>query len=76
MHRMSSVLLAAALVGCSHVSDLTQPKRVLTDREGDTRYEIVELPLLTGTVASGEAINEQGWVAGLAPRRPAMSTRR
>jgi hypothetical protein len=41
MHRISSVLLAAALVGCSHISDLTQPKRVLTDREGDTRYEIV-----------------------------------
>jgi probable HAF family extracellular repeat protein len=53
-------------VACSHVSDLTQPNRLLTDREGDTRYEIVELPLLTGTVVSGEAINEQGWVAGLA----------
>jgi probable HAF family extracellular repeat protein len=73
MHRLSYMLLAAALVGCGRGAEVTPPSTAgaLTDRmagEGlaPSGYEIVTLPVLSGTQAAGDAINSQGQVAGYA----------
>lgn len=73
MYRTSSVLLAAALVACGRGAEVSQPVGptdvALSDRiEGTTqeRYEITTLPLLSGTQAAGDAINDRGVVAGYA----------
>lgn len=69
MSRTSLVLVIVALAGCDRGTELTRPAAstigpVLAERTAPPRYEIVTLPLLTGTVARGNSINDRGWVAG------------
>lgn len=65
MHRAMYVFTAVLIVGCSRGAELTQPDRSLSaDRSSAARYSIVTLPLVGGTLASGEAINDRGEVAG------------
>jgi probable HAF family extracellular repeat protein len=75
MHRSSLVLLAAVLVGCGRGAEITQPaaaaggtpqERAADESMGPDRYDIVTLPLLSGTQAAGDAINAQGVVGGFA----------
>jgi probable HAF family extracellular repeat protein len=68
MYRLSLLLVGAVLVGCGRESELTQPETAAErmGAEGVSRYEIVTLPLLSGTQAAGDAINNQGLVAGYA----------
>jgi probable HAF family extracellular repeat protein len=74
MHRTSLVLVAAALAGCGRGAEVTQPSTAtggalagqVAAEQAAPRYEIVTLPLLSGTQAAGDAINNQGMVAGFA----------
>jgi probable HAF family extracellular repeat protein len=74
MHRTSLLLLAAVLVGCGGGADITQPaaavggkqERTADESMGPDRYDVVTLPVLSGTQAAGDVINDHGVVGGFA----------
>jgi probable HAF family extracellular repeat protein len=72
MPRLSYVLVAATMLACSRGADVTQPSaaaaaaRMAAEGLAATRYQIVTLPLLSGTMAAGNSINTGGVVAGYA----------
>lgn len=74
MHRLSYVLVVAIMLACSRGADVTPPSatasvaaaRMAAEALTPTKYQIVTLPLLSGTMAAGNSINAGGVVAGYA----------
>jgi probable HAF family extracellular repeat protein len=75
MRRLSCLLVAVTLVACGRGAEITEPSTAadasLTDRTASQgllpdRYEIVALPLLSGTQSAADALNNEGVAAGYA----------
>jgi probable HAF family extracellular repeat protein len=74
MRRLSCLLVAVVLVACGRATEITEPPTAadasLNDRTASQgvpdHYEIVALPLLSGTQSAADAINSQGVLAGYA----------
>jgi probable HAF family extracellular repeat protein len=69
MRRVLYAVVTAALCGCHDQAPITRPLDVADDPPvalvSERRYEIVRLPTLGGTDSRAQAINNQGWVAGV-----------
>ena len=64
MRKISFVLAAAALYGCSKEPETTRPFSANTDLETARVYTVRTLPSLGGNISRANAINALGWEAG------------
>jgi probable HAF family extracellular repeat protein len=68
MRYSSSIILFAAVCGCSIETDVTEPSLASAVLTSTPSYQIATLPSLGGTLSRGTAINDQSWVAGWSNR--------
>ncbi|MGH7693659.1 MAG: hypothetical protein ACRENH_01690, partial [Gemmatimonadaceae bacterium] len=73
MKRALCAVLSIVVWGCSKETQVTQalaprelipPNDVLGQFVPQTRYTVVKLPSLGGSISRGNSINERGWIAG------------